>query len=299
MSTLYQILGLPQGADEQQVKTAFRKLARCFHPDVNTNDAAAERRFKDISAAYKTLMDPHARAVYDRALVHRRDAAARRFRQMSTTATAAGALSISVALLILTWTQRAPSQQQNQFDEAAPAAAARMPGRGGSWATYRNRRFRFTLKYPADVFTVQKPTTDSGVELTSDNGEVKLRIFAAMNITGTTLADHRRFLVEHRYAGVRLEHTPQSKLWFVLSGSRGDRVVYEHVGFLCDGTSMYGWQMVYPAAQRTFYDLVADEIHRHTVTTSLRCGALPPLPHQNPVRRLPPPRQSPLSMLDP
>lgn len=284
MSTLYQTLGLPQGADRQQVKTAFRKLARCFHPDAKPSDAAAEQRFKELSAAYRTLMDPDARAAYDRALVRRQDSAKRRLRQTATTATAAGALSAGLALCVLTWAQQATSPHQDRSGGALPATAAQsqVPGRWASWSTYGNSRFRFTLKYPADVFAIAEPTDDNATLLSSADGSTKLRIFAARNVTGTTLASHRRFLLRNRYAGVRLDYSPQSKLWFVLSGSQGNDVIYEHVGFSCDGASMHGWQMIYPARERTFYDLVADEIHRRTALTSLHCGAIPPLPRPKP-----------------
>lgn len=296
MSTLYQTLGLPEGADRQQVKTAFRKLARCFHPDTNASDATAEQRFKELSAAYRTLMDPEARAAYDRALVERQAWARRRRRQLSTTAAAAGALSVSLALIVLSWTQRSPSPRDMRSGDPAPAAAsAQVPGRWATWSAYGSSRFHFALEYPADVFAVAEPA-DDGALLTSADGRVKLRIFAARNVTGTTLASYRRFLLRNRYAGVSLEHTPQSKLWFVLSGTQGDDVIYEHVGFSCDGATMHGWQMVYPARERTFYDLVADEIHRRTALTSLRCGAIPPLPLPKPQlgAELPePPRPSP------
>src|SRR5690606_2861520 len=111
-----------------------------------------------------------------------------------------------------------------------------------------------------------------------------LRIFAARNVTRTTIVNYRHSLVKTRYAGVRLDHAPQGNLWFALSGNDGDQVVYEHVGFSCDGSYMHGWQMIYPASERTFYDLVADEILRNSMPT-VPCDASPPLPHQNPLRR--------------
>ena len=93
-----------------------------------------------------------------------------------------------------------------------------------------------------------------------------------MNVAGTTLAKYRRSLIEKRYTGMVLDHMPQSKFWFVLSGTRGDKVLYEHVAFSCDGKSIHGWQMLYPLSERTFYDLVADEIHRNTRTSQARCA---------------------------
>jgi molecular chaperone DnaJ len=62
----YELLGVPRGADEKQVKKAFRQLARELHPDVNNHDPAAEDKFKEAAEAYEVLSDPERRAVYDR-----------------------------------------------------------------------------------------------------------------------------------------------------------------------------------------------------------------------------------------
>ena len=61
----YKILGVPRGADEKEVKTAYRKLARKYHPDVNPNDKAAEAKFKEISEAYDVIGDAEKRKLYD------------------------------------------------------------------------------------------------------------------------------------------------------------------------------------------------------------------------------------------
>ncbi len=62
---LYVILGLPQGATEADIKRAYRRLARRFHPDINPGDRAAEDRFRQILEAYETLIDPERRLRYD------------------------------------------------------------------------------------------------------------------------------------------------------------------------------------------------------------------------------------------
>jgi molecular chaperone DnaJ len=62
----YETLGVQRGADEKELKAAFRKLAMQFHPDRNPGDAACEHRFKEIGEAYETLKDPQKRAAYDR-----------------------------------------------------------------------------------------------------------------------------------------------------------------------------------------------------------------------------------------
>ena len=62
----YETLGVQRGADEKELKSAFRKLAMQFHPDRNPGDAACEHKFKEINEAYETLKDPQKRAAYDR-----------------------------------------------------------------------------------------------------------------------------------------------------------------------------------------------------------------------------------------
>jgi molecular chaperone DnaJ len=62
----YKILGVDKKASQEDVKKAYRKLARQYHPDRNPGDAKAEERFKEIQAAYDVLGDPDKRKQYDR-----------------------------------------------------------------------------------------------------------------------------------------------------------------------------------------------------------------------------------------
>src|SRR6185436_1039534 len=60
------ILGVDKNASADDIKKAYRKLARKYHPDVNPNDKVAEERFKEINEANEVLIDPDKRAKYDR-----------------------------------------------------------------------------------------------------------------------------------------------------------------------------------------------------------------------------------------
>ena len=61
----YEILGVSRDADKEEMKTAYRRLARKYHPDVN-KEPGAEERFKEINRAYEVLSEPETRARYDR-----------------------------------------------------------------------------------------------------------------------------------------------------------------------------------------------------------------------------------------
>ena len=67
MSTnLYELLESSSSASPEELKKAYRRLARQYHPDANPNDPAAEAKFKEISQAYEVLSDGQKRAAYDR-----------------------------------------------------------------------------------------------------------------------------------------------------------------------------------------------------------------------------------------
>jgi len=61
----YDVLGLTRGASTQEIKRAYRKLARKYHPDVNPADKTAEGKFKEVTAAYEVLSDQEKRRRYD------------------------------------------------------------------------------------------------------------------------------------------------------------------------------------------------------------------------------------------
>ena len=62
----YEVLGVSKGADEREIKKAYKRLAMKYHPDRNQGDAGAEEKFKEVKEAYEILTDPQKRAAYDK-----------------------------------------------------------------------------------------------------------------------------------------------------------------------------------------------------------------------------------------
>ena len=61
----YEVLGIGKQADEKEIKKAYRKLAKKYHPDMNPDDKAAEQKFKEVTEAYNVLSDPEKKKLYD------------------------------------------------------------------------------------------------------------------------------------------------------------------------------------------------------------------------------------------
>jgi curved DNA-binding protein CbpA len=267
--TLYEVLGIAPTAAEPDIKAAYRALARQLHPDVNAGDATSAGRLAEVNGAYATLANAEARAAYDRDLARHQSESRRRLATFAATGAATFVLTTGlVTFAVRRHLDAAPAQS------ATPAAALAGysddlaglsgPARAAIWRTYRDPRFGFSLRYPAGIFTRDAARSDANVHtFVSRDGRAVLRIVAAENTAGIALADLRRALMKGRYAGATFDSAPRRRHWFALSGTRGDEVFLERITYSCDGRSMHGWQMMYPATQRGTYDELARLVLRN------------------------------------
>jgi DnaJ-like protein len=279
--TFYEALGLPPGADEGQIKDAYRSLARRLHPDLNAGAVAGAERLAEINRAYETLGNAEARAAYDRDLAQRRAELRRRLVVIAASGVVTfGATAVIVAAMVLrdvaaptaalsgsdapATLPRSGTPGPARPDDGASLTGPHNPARATIWQTYRNTRFNFALRYPAGLLAFDAARSDAHVStFVSRDGQAVLRIVAAENTAGITPASYRSVLMKDRYAGAVFEPAPRREHWFALSGTLGDEVFRERVTFSCDGRFMHGWQMRYPLSQRATYDELASLILRN------------------------------------
>ena len=116
MRDLYSVMGVPRRATSDEIKAAYRALAKRYHPDVNAGDEEGEWRTKEINRAYTTLGDPEARVAYDLELAHQRAAARRGFWRSAAIGAATCILMASTVWVLMVWRQNAAILQAQKAE---------------------------------------------------------------------------------------------------------------------------------------------------------------------------------------
>jgi hypothetical protein len=152
------------------------------------------------------------------------------------------------------------------------AGAAARPASALDWTVYHNERFGLEMRYPAAVFNRRRTSEarDGDLFETAD-GRAKLLIGALENSEGHSPASYQRFITRESYPGLRVDYAPVRQSWSVLSGTRGDTMIYEKVMFSCAGKVISSFALVYPIAERSFYDPIVETIENSFRPSAAGC----------------------------
>jgi len=145
----------------------------------------------------------------------------------------------------------APAAMVTAILLAASAATA------DSWLTYQNDRYGTTIDYPV-IFKMQRPPdADDGRTFKSADG-ADFTVSASYFALDSTVAKYHDFIVKNLEAGSAITYERRGKNWFVISGTRADRIFYEK-HLLSHGLNE-DFVMSYPASAKSTYDPIVDRM---------------------------------------
>lgn len=142
----------------------------------------------------------------------------------------------------------------------AAVAAPDVRNPAGDWREYTHPRLGYRITYPADTFVPVESRAEEGFVLASRDGKAKLLIASFDNDGLSSLAEYRNLVINQSYDGAAIDYAPVRRNWFVVSGERDGQMFYERVDFTCGGRRITSWAMVYPVAERGFYDRLVEAI---------------------------------------
>ena len=127
------------------------------------------------------------------------------------------------------------------------------------WTEYRNERFGFSLRYPGDLFELEKTSeAGDGQVFVSRDGEARLLVGALPNDSAQSPAAYQDYIAQHSYAGYQIGYRRLAGSWFVLSGEGNGKTFYEKVIFSCAGRLINSFAMIYPTDQRAMFDPIVE-----------------------------------------
>jgi hypothetical protein len=128
--------------------------------------------------------------------------------------------------------------------------------------TYRNERHGFSLTYPMDRFIALPVATEDSRQFISRDGKARMQVGTLANFDGKSLGAYRDFLLKQSYGGADVTYAPVRGTWFVLSGIRNQVAFYQRVNFVCGGRAINSWMVQFPAAEKSVYAPVIEQIHK-------------------------------------
>jgi hypothetical protein len=150
------------------------------------------------------------------------------------------------------------------------SAALARPDLG--WTGYQNPRFGLQMRYPAELFTVHRPSQAGDGDLfTTADGRAKLLVGAFENAERHSPASYQRYIARQSNPGLQADYAPVGAGWTVLSGTRGDTMIYEKAMLSCSGRVINSFALVYPIAERGLYDPIVEAIEDSFRPSTVGC----------------------------
>jgi hypothetical protein len=135
------------------------------------------------------------------------------------------------------------------------------PSVAQEWTNYRNERFGFTLRYPADVFTPERASeAGDGQVFIARDGNARLLVGALPNDDAQSPAAYQAYIARKSYGDYQIGYSRLAGTWFVLSGEGNGKTFYEKVMFSCAGRLINSFAMIYPTDQRQVFDRIVEGI---------------------------------------
>jgi hypothetical protein len=129
------------------------------------------------------------------------------------------------------------------------------------WSTYSNPRYGFSLRYPSDIFAVERTAAAGDGQLFVDkSGDARLLVGTLTNDTGFTPRSYQTYVAQHSYADYRISYQRLGGTWFALSGEGNGKIFYEKAMFSCAGRLINSFALIYPSHQRHVFDRIVEGV---------------------------------------
>ena len=129
------------------------------------------------------------------------------------------------------------------------------------WSEYRNEKYGLTIKYPQDLFVVERTAeAGDGQVFVTREGDARLLVGALVNASGLTPATYQDHIARQSYSNYQITYRPSGTTWFVLSGKGDGKVFYEKVMFSCSGRLINSFAMIYPAEKRDVFSPIIEQM---------------------------------------
>jgi curved DNA-binding protein CbpA len=163
MKTVYDVLGVAPDADDRAIRTAFRKSAKVYHPDISGGDHAAEEQFKRITAAHDLIKSPERRAAYDRHLCLKRQQIRRRWKITIAEGTILALISAgAVGVIAPNFVKSAPKESNVNESLLTKSPAHQLEAILGMTTEHARAAGTASIQIPSDTAATGLRTTGAG-----------------------------------------------------------------------------------------------------------------------------------------